>query len=253
MSDLAEAKPVGKIGHDRAYLMQIFENVYAADTGAGTLASSLAVRIKLAILRGDLPPCSKLRLDDLRSRFGVSLSPLREAISRLSSEGLIQVEDQRGYRVAPVSRHNLAELVHLRAEFECMALKEAIILGDIEWEGNILSALHQLSQINRSGHPGGNQEAWESVHRNLHIQLMSACNMPLLLQFCSMLADLVDRYRRIFLVGHPVDTATKREHEVIVETTIARDAEKALAALRCHIERTGARIMKGLQETPPEK
>lgn len=119
-------------------VMQFFDNPYTESASAGTLASSLTARIKLAILRGDLPPHSKLRLDELRVQFGVSLSPLREALSRLSREGLIQVEDQRGYRVAPVSRHNLKELVRLRTEFECLALGEAIKNGDIEWEASLL-------------------------------------------------------------------------------------------------------------------
>ena len=227
--------------------MQIFDNPYMVSAGAGTLASSLTVRIKLAILRGDLPPQSKLRLDELRAQFGVSLSPLREALSRLSREGLIQVEDQRGYRVAPVSRLNLKELVQLRAEFECLALNEAIKNGDIEWEASVISALHYLRQIDRTKANDKNQEAWESAHRNFHLQLMAASNMPLLMQFCSMLNDLVDRYRRIFLRDNPIDSQTKFEHEVIAEAAIHRDGEKALKTLRSHIERTGEKIMHGLQ------
>jgi len=227
--------------------MQIFENPYADGAGAGTLASSLTGRIKLAILRGDLAPCSKLRLDELRAQFGVSLSPLREALSRLSREGLIQVEDQRGYRVAPVSQHNLQEIVRLRVELECLALSEAIKQGTLEWEGTILSALHQLRNINRAKGGADNQEAWEIAHRNFHLQLSIACNMPLLLQFCSTLNDLVDRYRRIFLTENPIDNETKREHEIIAKAAIDGDAEAAVATLRAHIERTGEKIMRGLQ------
>lgn len=227
--------------------MHIFENPYTNSTSAGTLASSLTARIKLAILRGDLAPCSKLRLDELRAQFGVSLSPLREALSRLSREGLIQVEDQRGYRVAPVSSHNLRELIRLRAEFECLALREAVKNGNLQWEGAVLSSLHQLTRIDRSRSSGiDNQEAWEVAHRNLHLQLMTASDMPLLLQFCSTLNDLVDRYRRIFLADNPADPETQHEHEVIVESAVARDEEKTVDALRRHIERTGEKIMKGL-------
>jgi DNA-binding GntR family transcriptional regulator len=228
--------------------MKFFENPYDESNNAATLASSLTARIKLAILCGDLAPCSKLHLDNLRSRFGVSLSPLREALSRLSREGLVQVEDQRGYRVAPVSEHNLRELVFLRAEFECLALRESIKNGDLEWEGNVLSALHRIRRIDRSKEHGGNQEAWENAHRNFHLQLVAAGNMPLLLQLCSMLNDLVDRYRRIFLARNSADPETKREHTVIAEAAVAREKDLAIATLRSHIERTGNRIMKGLRE-----
>jgi len=147
-----------------------------------------------------------------------------------------------------VSSHNLSELIRLRAEFECLAVSEAIILGDLQWECNVHAALYQLRQINRMEYDSDKQENWENAHRHFHLQLMAACNMPLLLQFCSMLNDLVDRYRRIFLAGHPSDPETNREHGIIGEAAVARDAQTALATLRRHIERTGIRIMSGLQE-----
>ncbi len=113
---------------------------------SATLSTTLAERLRGAIMRGDLVPGSKLVLDRMRASYGVSLSPLREALCRLESEGLVQVEDQRGYRVAPVSADNLTEVIRLRVELEGMAAREAILHGDAAWEGRILSALHQLGR-----------------------------------------------------------------------------------------------------------
>src|SRR6185437_17138450 len=90
---------------------------------------------RAAIMRGDLMPGTKLNLDRMRESFGVSLSPLREALCRLESDGLVTVVDQRGYRVTSVSDENLAEVTQLRVKLECWALKEAMVHGDVVWEG----------------------------------------------------------------------------------------------------------------------
>src|SRR3712207_9157065 len=91
-----------------------------------TIASRVSHEIRQAILRGDMKPGSKINLDRLRTAYDISLSPLREALSRLVADGLVELEDLRGYRVAPVSTSNLAEVTRLRVEFESLALKHSI-------------------------------------------------------------------------------------------------------------------------------
>src|SRR5690348_17777049 len=97
-----------------------------------TIASQLVHRLREAIVSGDLRPGSKINLARVRERFDVSLSPLREALARLIADGLVEFEDNRGYRVAPVSLPNLAEVTCLRVEFECLALRHAMATGDVE-------------------------------------------------------------------------------------------------------------------------
>ena len=101
------------------------------------------------ILRGDLPPGSKVHLDQLRERFGVSLSPMREAVSRLVADGIVVFEDQRGYRIAPVSRENLMEISQVRADVESLTLRYAIAAADLDWESEILAALHRVNRTPR--------------------------------------------------------------------------------------------------------
>jgi GntR family carbon starvation induced transcriptional regulator len=130
-----------------------------------TLSSSLVRRLRDSILRGELLPGSKLNLDRLRTAFGVSLSPLREALCRLENDGLVALIDQRGYRVTPVSAGNLTEIIRLRVELEGLAVKEAIQHGDVAWEGRVLATLHQLSRCKRGSRSAAEQEAWEIAHR----------------------------------------------------------------------------------------
>jgi DNA-binding GntR family transcriptional regulator len=216
-----------------------------AVTGA-SLTASVAIQVRAAILQGTYAPGTKLRLDDLRREYGVSLSPLREALTRLAAEGLVQITDQRGYRVAPVSPANLREVTKLRTQLEVMALTESLGRGDDRWEDSLVAAWHRLSRLERDGTRG---EGWEKAHRAFHLTLFSACDMPLLLRFCGTLHDLSDRYRRLFLVSHAPDANVPGEHQAIFEAAMARDAQRAAEILTRHLERTGRNVMAILSET----
>lgn len=211
-----------------------------------TLSSTLLARVRASIMRGELMPGTKLNLDRMRASYGVSLSPLREALCRLESEGLVTIVDQRGYRVAPVSNENLAEVIRLRVELECLAAKEAMQHGDAAWESEILAALHRLARCKRGSRSIEEQEAWELAHRAFHAELISACRMPLLQQFCATLHDQSDRYRRIFLKDHAPDRNVPAEHAAIAEAIIARRVRDATRLLRDHIERTGRNVQAAL-------
>lgn len=211
-----------------------------------TLATSLVERLRQEVLSGQLLPGQRLRLEELRDRYGVSLSPLREAVSRLGAEGLLNIEDQRGVRVAPVSAANLSEVVMLRADLEPRALRDSILHADDDWETRVTTALVMLSRQERADAGHYRVERWERLHRQLHSSLISACTMPLLLQFCAMLNDRADRYRRLFLADQRVDASVIREHKLIVEASLARDADAAADLLRTHVERAAAYVYRVL-------
>lgn len=223
--------------------------ITAAGPVPTTLSTTLVARLRASILRGDLLPGSKLNLDRLRTAFGVSLSPLREALCRLENDGLVALVDQRGYRVTPVSPSNLTEIIRLRVEFEGLAVKEAIEHGDVAWEGRVLATLHQLSRCKRGSRSAEEQEAWEVAHRAFHAELVSACQMPLLQQFCATLHDQSDRYRRIFLKKHRPDRDVPGEHTAMAHAMIERRTRDATRILREHIERTGRNIQAALPAT----
>ena len=213
-----------------------------------TLSNSIAEKLRENIDSGKMSPGSKLRLDELRGVFGVSLSPLREALSRLCAEGYVAAEGQRGYKVAPTSPANLTEITRLRCEMESFALRESIRLGDDEWEGDVIAALHRLNKIERVHVDGDQMKQWESAHAAFHRKLVAACNLPLLLHFCNTLHDLNDRYRRIFLKNTTIDRDVRQEHEALCHATITRNADEACALLRNHIERTSAYALNALNQ-----
>lgn len=101
-----------------------------------TVGNSVYEFLKRDIIRGALAPGTKLKLDPLKEQYNASISTLRESLNRLSSEGFVRAEEQRGFFVTDVSAEDLAEIAHLRVLLECDALKASIKNGDTEWEGN---------------------------------------------------------------------------------------------------------------------
>ncbi|HEY9280741.1 MAG TPA: GntR family transcriptional regulator [Eoetvoesiella sp.] len=212
------------------------------DITTGTLASVVMGKVRQDILQGRLLPGTKLKLDSMRDEYEVSLSPLREALSRLGAEGLVVMEDQKGYRVAPVSAQNLQEVTALRANLEVMAVAKSIENGDDRWEDALVAAYHRLQRMEESARQGVHLDGWDQAHRTFHIALFSASGLPLLLQFCNTLHDLSDRYRRLFLVKNAHDRDVPAEHKAILDAALARDKDLACSLLRHHIERTGKNL-----------
>lgn len=218
------------------------------DDGKNTIASQLASRLREAVVSGQLEAGSKINLDRARQQFHVSLSPLREALARLISDGLVEFEDNRGYRVASVSLSNLEEITSLREELETYALREAMRVGDFNWEGDVMRALHRLNRTERDASRPETLEKWEALHREFHLTLIAGCNKPLLLSFCKVLLNLNDRYRRTFLRATSGDRNVSVEHSEIAQGTVARDVDYACAKLRDHIHRTGTNLRKHLAD-----
>jgi DNA-binding GntR family transcriptional regulator len=223
-------------------LVALFED------GKNTMSSQLMAQLREAIVSGALPAGSKINLDRVRGELHVSLSPLREALARLIADGLVEFEDNRGYRVAAVSVANLEEITALREEFETYALREAIRLGDIGWESDVIRALHLVNRTERDAERPETLEGWETMHRAFHLTLISACGKPLLLGFCSKMLNLNDRYRRTFLKRTSGDRNVMMEHSEIAQAAVARDVECACARLRDHLARTGTNLRRHLIE-----
>ena len=218
--------------------------------GAGnTLASSVYDRMRVDILTGALRPGDKLRADFLRTRYQVGTSPMREALNRLASDGLVVHEDQRGFRVATVSKEELVDLIKARCWLEEVALRQSIGHGDAEWEEHVVLAFHRLSRVPRSASETAyaiNPE-WERLHREFHRSLLSGCGSRWVLGFCDQLNDQTHRYRQI--AAQAEDDPQRYEvgeHRAIMEATVARDASRAIELLMQHFGRTSEIILNNV-------
>ncbi|MEQ9814329.1 MAG: FCD domain-containing protein [Azospirillaceae bacterium] len=208
------------------------------------------------ILGGALLPGERLRAADLRARYGLGLTPIREALMRLSSEGLVESESHRGARVRETTPRDLADLMRARREIERLCLTRAIAHGDAVWEAEILRAMHLLSRAELPASPEARRvaEEWEVRHRQFHFALVAACGSDWLLHFWNTLADHSERYRSLRLLHHKVPAADVRdlnaEHERIMDAVLARDADRATALMDEHLSKTEQAVARLLELGP---
>ncbi|MCV2869633.1 GntR family transcriptional regulator [Defluviimonas sp. WL0002] len=212
-----------------------------------TRASRLVDDLREAILSGDLRPGAKLNLDRMRESHHVSLSPLREALARLTSTGLVQFEDQRGYRTTEVSAANLAEITRLRSETESLAAGIAAQTAGLDWEAAVMAALHRLNRADPT-----RLASWQGAHTDFHQTLVDGAGLPILSEFCRMLLTLGERYRRLCGDTAPHDMVA--QYAAIAEAAaVRRDADRARQLLRDQINHDGALLMRRFQTYTPKR
>ncbi|SEM44405.1 DNA-binding transcriptional regulator CsiR [Halomonas caseinilytica] len=195
--------------------------------------------LKHDIIRGVFQPGEKLLMSRLKQRYDLGVGPLREALSQLVAERLVVAISQRGYRVAPMSREELADLYDARAQLEGLVLDLAIQRGDDAWEADILAKAHTLAKVMEVNSPDEMLDVWDARHKAFHNAIAAGCNSPHLLQIRENLFDQVERYRHLWLyetVFSDEALARKRqEHAALVEVILARDADKACQMMRDHL------------------
>ena len=137
------------------------------------------------IIDGKLAPSDKLRIDQLRETYGFGVSALREALSRLVSEGLVESEGQRGFWVAPISREELHDIMGSRMVLEVEALAQSIQHGSLAWESGVVAARHSLERTETSMASDSPDVVvnWELANRQFHMALISGCPLQWLLTF----------------------------------------------------------------------
>lgn len=206
---------------------------------SATLATSVYDRLRHDVLTGLLRPGEKLRTDFLRDRYQIGNSPVREALNRLSADGLVEREDQRGFRVASVSKDDLFELVKTRCWVEEVAIRESITNASTEWEEGLVIAFHRLSRFPRSSSDGSysSDPEWEHLHRAFHVALISGCGSKRLVAFCEELFDKAERYRRLAASGVP-ERNERDEHQAIMDAALNGDTDEVAKLLREHYGRT---------------
>lgn len=212
-------------------------------TSGETLTSRAYAAVRRDIIAGHLKPGSKLKIEELRERCDAGASPIREALSLLSSDGLVDRIEQRGFRVALISHDEFDDILKVRCWLEERALRESIANGDAEWEEALVLAAFRLSKEPRSTGTGDNFVAnaeWEVHHKAFHTALIAACGSPTLLAYCDQLYDKNVRYRNLAgSVSYPNRDPAK-EHEAILQATLKRDADAAVGHLLDHYRNTGA-------------
>jgi DNA-binding GntR family transcriptional regulator len=215
-------------------------------TRAGAVYESLRADITHGVLR----PGSKLRVEAMCTRYGVGASPLREALSRLSAEGLVERSEQRGFNVAALRWDELAILTRNRVQLESLALREAIEARDAAWEDSLVLLVHRLSRTPRSlaADRFVPNLAWEALHRDFHRSLLARCPSPWLLGFCDTLADAAYRFRQLAANRSFSSRNEHEEHVAIFTAALEGRADDAVRLLAEHYARTASAVAAQARE-----
>ena len=219
----------------------------SVSTSKRTLAGDVYETLRSDILTCRVPPSSKIRINDVCSQLGVNLGAVREALSKLSSEGLVTSEAQKGFRVAPVSRQELLDLTSARIDIENLCLTEAIANGDVVWESQIVASLHHLSRLpeREPEDQARLSESWVVAHGAFHQALVDACRNVVKLRIRLSLYDQSERYRRLSV---PARGSKKRdtlvEHRSIASAALARDGPTVTTLMAEHLNKTTEILMK---------
>jgi DNA-binding GntR family transcriptional regulator len=201
-------------------------------------------RIRRDILNGELFPGDKLQIEAISERYGIGIAPVREALNRLSSEGLVERKSQRGFFVTQISMNALEELVKTRIWLETLALRESIRNATEEWEEQLVLSYHRLARTNRRMPPEAGRELseeWELRHKEFHLLLLDRCGSIWLLGFCSTMMDQAVRYRSLSMNIHPSllrREGAAAEHQSLLNAAIDRDADRACQLLADHYTAT---------------
>src|SRR6185369_10873041 len=202
-------------------------------------------------LRADLLACriapgSKLKIQDLCMRFSVSLGAVREALSRLTSEGLVISEPQRGFRAAPISVADLKDLTMVRIAIEQLCLRRAIAVGTVDWEVRLVAAFHRLSRTPERvrADPVRTDDEWAEAHAAFHAALVDGADSPWLLRLHAQLYAQSERYRRLSIPLSAEKRDVAREHQDILDAAINRDAARATALLARHLALTSEILLQ---------
>jgi DNA-binding GntR family transcriptional regulator len=198
---------------------------------AETAAEAVYADLRHAILTLDLAPGSALRIKQLCARFAVGPTPLREALWRLTGEGLVRLEPQRGFRVAPLTRDDLESLALLCTAAEPALLRRAIRTGDQDWIELVRQHFAAFAPLlSKVGDRRAIGTAWEHHHRAFHMALLAGCGLPQLIRTVAAWYDQLDRYRRLTLPSLAYNADTADDHAALL-SLVERRAEGAAAEL----------------------
>ena len=209
-------------------------NVMTDAEGKETSATRGAyLKLREMILTGELPAGEKLKIEQLRGLLSTGASPVREALSLLTSDMLVERIDQRGFRAAPVSKANFEEILMLRCTLEETALRASMNNANANWEDRLVLSHHHMKKA--SGGPN-----FEEAHKAFHMALLDNAGLPMLERYCAQLYDLNIRYRYLAAGGPSYQKRSiASEHQEILDAALDHDADAATANLINHYRRTG--------------
>ena len=216
-----------------------------ADTALGaprTVAGAVAERLRGEIVAGGLQAGSRLRQVEIARRFGVSTTPVREALAALQREGLVRLHPQRGAVVFVPTVADLREHYEIRGALEALAAARAAERFESDWAEPLELLLDEMA----GGPPAGR---YLELNQRFHTGVYERSDRPRLVDMIAGLRDASSAYLNIYRAAadFPVERLDA-EHREILAACVARDPERAATAARRHLEHTVEHVASRLEK-----
>lgn len=227
----------------------VVQNITTSVT-ASTRTESAFLQLRRDVLQGVHKPGEKLKLDLLQDQYGLSSSPLREALNRLAQEGLVRADERRGFRAAPMSAEDIRDITNMRLMLDLPALTQAMATGGDSWESDVVAAFHRLEKLeSRLGDgPVVLDHEWSQRHREFHMTMLAACPSTRLLSLSASLFDQAERYRHLSARHRQNARRKNEEHRRLMQAVLRRDTATACAMLEEHIRGTERNVVLALKK-----
>jgi DNA-binding GntR family transcriptional regulator len=215
----------------------------------GSITGQVYERLRDDLAHCVLPPGQRLRTNLLSGRFGVSLSVVREALTRLAAEGLVVADPRRGFSAASISTADLRSLTEAATGLASLCLPASIRAGDASWE-QALAQSWDVVQRTTLIEQGQLSEAFAVAHAGFETALMSACPNPWLLRLRDTLAVQTQRYHRICVALAAVEPDPRPLLHDILNAALARDADGAVMLIERSFKANLGRFLDVLERHP---
>lgn len=215
--------------------------------GARTLADVAFAALREAIVSGEIPPGSPIRLQEYVDRLSMSTVPIREALRFLEQNGLIERRPHRGVVVAEMSATDLQDTYEIRLDLESMAVRRATEHITADDRLALLRLVDEYEAALRA-----DDGSAPDVHTKLHMTIYDYAGSRLLRLLLPILWDNSERYRRLQLSVRGTIEQRVEEHRLLVEACCSRDPDQAEKELRAHLSRTMDHAVALLREREDE-
>lgn len=201
-------------------------------------SEQMSDQIEERIATGVYPPGMRLDETELASSFGVSRTPVREALIQLSSAGLVEIRPRRGAIVAEIGPHQLCEMFEVMAELEAMCGRLAA-RRMTPAEQLALAAAHKACEEARDAN---DTDSYYRLNEQFHYLIYAASHNSFLNEQARTLNRRLKPYRRLQLRVRDRMNTSFTEHAGVVEAILAEDGELAAERMRAHVVVQGQRF-----------
>lgn len=213
--------------------MPIKEQTSFSQVRRRSVEDEVYIRLREAILNGELEGGERLVHEDLAKRFGTSRIPVRDALKRLVYDGLIETDERGICYVSHFGLKDIDEIYSLREMLESYAVAKAVLQLTTEE----LFELERLQNEMEKAAQAGDRESYVALNHKFHSELYDSADLPRLSRIIHGLWQGLPPLTPM-TIKHRM-TQSNEEHRAIIEALRAKDADNAAAAMRVHIAAAG--------------